>query len=78
MYIRSPVTLTAQQVKELVMKLQAVFPVLEELVKGGKRVMVNVKDYNVFGVKVEKLNAPSWIGQLTKVLSDKDLLVLEP
>ncbi|KAI4702665.1 hypothetical protein J4E89_010387 [Alternaria sp. Ai002NY15] len=70
-------TLGRQQVVELVKKLRIVFPVLEELVKGGKRVMVNVKGYNVFDVKVEKLNAQSWISQLTKVLSDKDLPVLQ-
>ena len=71
-------TLTGQQVVELVKKLRIVFPVLEELVKGGKRVMVNVKGYNLFDVKVEKLNAQSWISRLTKVLSDKGLIVQQP
>ena len=70
-------TLTGQQVKELVMKLQMIFPVLEQLVNGGKRVMVNVKGYHVFDVKVEKLKGQSWISQLTEVLSDKDLLDLQ-
>ena len=71
-------TLRRQQVVALVSKLQSIFPVLEELVEGGKRVMVNVKGYNVFDVKVERLNAPTWISQFTKVLSDEDLRVLWP
>lgn len=71
-------TLTELQVSILVGKFHMVFSVLKKLVKEGKRVMVNVKGYHVFEVKVERLNAPSSISKLTKVLSDKDLLVLQP
>jgi len=71
-------TLAGQQLIGLVTQLQMVFPVLEELVNGGKRVMVNVKGYNVFDVKIEKLNAQSWISQLTKIFSDRGLVVLQP
>ena len=67
-------TLRRQQVIGLVTMLEMVFPVLEELLNGGKRVMVNVKGYHVFEVTVEKLNAPSWIGQLTKMLTDRNLV----
>ncbi|KAI4614263.1 uncharacterized protein J4E87_009661 [Alternaria ethzedia] len=70
-------TLAGQQLIELVTELQVVFPVLEELVKGGKKVMVNVKGHDLFEVKVEKLNASDWISQLSEVLSDKDLLDIQ-
>ncbi|KAI4605115.1 hypothetical protein J4E83_010851 [Alternaria metachromatica] len=66
-------TLREQQIIAFVRKLRPIFPVLEELVKEGKRIMVNVKGHDVFEVKVETLNAPSWISQLSQMLSDKDL-----
>ncbi|KAI4620390.1 hypothetical protein J4E80_004916 [Alternaria sp. BMP 0032] len=71
-------TLAGQQLIKLVTELQVVFPVLEELVKRGKKVIVNVKGHDVFEVKLEKLNAQSWVSQLSKVLSDKGLPILNP
>jgi hypothetical protein len=41
-----------------------VFPVLEELVRGGKRVTVKVEDINGFDVKVEELDVECWAKNL--------------
>ena len=77
LYLQCPhkhyVTMREQPIIAFVRKLRPIFPVLEELVKEGTRVVVNVKGYDVFEVKVETLNAPSWISQLTQILSDRDL-----
>ena len=81
LYLHCPhkpwLTLREQQIIANVRKLRPIFPVLEELVKEGKRIMVNVKGHDVFEVKVETLNAPSWISQLNQMLSDKDLPELQ-